>query len=44
MRTNAAWLLVGLPLWGYAQVGDTSVTRMGEVEVRAKAPDAVVQA
>lgn len=44
MRTKAAWLLVGLPLWGYAQVGDTSVTRMGEVEVRAKAPDAVVQA
>ena len=44
MTTKAAWLLALAPVWAQAQVRDTAVTRMGEVEVRAEAPDAVVQA
>jgi len=44
MTTKAAWLLALAPVWVQAQVRDTAVTRMGEVEVRAEAPDAVVQA
>ncbi|MGA0818489.1 MAG: TonB-dependent receptor plug domain-containing protein [Schleiferiaceae bacterium] len=44
MRIKALWWAALVPVWAQAQVRDTTATQMTEVEVRAEAPDAVVQA
>jgi hypothetical protein len=44
MRTKVLWWAALVPVWAQAQIRDTTITPMTEVEVRAEAPDAVVQA